>query len=156
MSLQPVTPTSDPGLDIEATRARLAGISVLAKPGTCLDPSLYALDAAGARVVTFDDPLKFMAPAVLSGAAEATILDVPDALVALRHFPGRIKVLGPISAPQDMAAAFAPADRDLREAYDRFLGEIMDDGTYRALVDRYYPAVHTFFPGFFAHEEPSS
>ena len=72
----------------------LDGITVLAKPNTCLDPRLYDMAVDGAEVVPFEDKLKFMAPAVLTGMAEATILDVPDALVALRRFPGRIKVLG--------------------------------------------------------------
>jgi ABC-type amino acid transport substrate-binding protein len=151
-SLQPVQPTRDLDADIAATRSLLADRSVLSKPNTCLAPELYQLDETGAHVVTFDDQLKFMAPAVLAGHAETTILDVPDALVALRSYPGRIKVLGPISAQQHMAAAFAPADRDLRAAYDAFLAEIMADGTYLEIVDHHYPAVRTFFPDFFAPE----
>jgi ABC-type amino acid transport substrate-binding protein len=150
--LAPITPTHDLDRDIQATRALMDGHSVLAKPNTCLAPELYRLDQAGAQVVVFDDQLKFMAPAVLAGKASTTILDVPDALVALRHYPGRIKVLGPISPPQEMAAAFDPAATDLRQAYDEFLAEITADGTYRALIDRYYPAVHAFFPDFFLQE----
>lgn len=147
--LQPIAPSRDLARDIEATRSMLDRLSVLAKDNTCLAPDLYDLEATGAEVVPFADQLKFMAPAVLSGQAATTILDVPDALVALRLYPQRLKVLGPISPPQQMAAAFAPADRDLREAYDVFLAEIMADGTYDDLIDRYYPAVRQFFPDFF-------
>jgi ABC-type amino acid transport substrate-binding protein len=148
--LTPITPTHDLERDILATRALMDGNSVLAKPNTCLAPELYRLDQTGARVVLFDDQLKFMAGAILAGQATTTILDVPDALMALRHYPGRIKVLGPISEPQTMAAAFDPGHEELRQAYDAFLAEIMADGTYDALIDRYYPAVRSFFPDFFA------
>jgi len=150
--LSPIAPSADLGHDIARTSSRLGGLSVLAKTNTCLDPSLYDLSGRGARVVEFDDALRFMAPAVLAGEAEATILDVPDALVALSHFPGRIKVVGPISPPQAMAAAFRPDAPQLRAAFDAFLAEIYADGTYGALVARYYPAVFSHFPAFFADQ----
>ena len=150
--LVPILPSGDLVADIAATRALMARTTVLAKANTCLAPELYDLDGAGARVVLFGDQLKFMAPAVLAGKAATSILDVPDALVALRNFPGRLKVLGPISPPQDMAAAFHPADTDLRQAYEDFLDEVMRDGTYDALVERYYPAVRSHYPAFFARD----
>ena len=152
-SLEPIAPSGDTAVDISATRTRLDGITVLAKPNTCLDPRLYDMAVDGAEVVPFEDKLKFMAPAVLTGMAEATILDVPDALVALRRFPGRIKVLGPISPPQHMAAAFAPDAPHLRAAFDTFLAEIRRDGTYDALVENYYPSVRGHYPDFFSTEE---
>ncbi len=150
--LSPIAPSADLAHDIAMTSDHLDGLSVLAKANTCLDPALYDLDGRGARVVPFDDALRFMAPAVLAGRAEATILDVPDALVALARFPGRIKVVGPISPPQTMAAAFRPDAPRLRAAFDAFLAEIYADGTYAALVARYYPAVFSHFPTFFADQ----
>jgi ABC-type amino acid transport substrate-binding protein len=150
-SLAPIEPT-DLRRDIAATRGHLDGLRVLAKPNTCLDPALYDLSGHGAAVVRFAEPLKFMAPAILAGEAEATILDVPDALVALARFPGRIKVIGPISAPQSMAAAFRPDAPRLRAAFDGFLSQLAADGTYAELVARHYPAVFAHFPGFFAEQ----
>ncbi len=150
-SLTPITPT-DLRRDIAATCGHLDGLRVLAKPNTCLDPALYDLSGHGAAVVSFEEPLKFLAPAILAGEAEATILDVPDALVALARFPGRIKVIGPISPPQSMAAAFRPDAPRLRAAFDRFLAGLAADGTYAELVARHYPAVFSHFPGFFAEQ----
>ncbi|MBD3219953.1 transporter substrate-binding domain-containing protein [bacterium] len=150
--LQPVRPTRDTAADIAATRALLDGLEVLTKENTCLDPRLYRLASTGARIVPFDDQLKFMAPATLNGLAEATILDVPDALVALHAYPGRIKVIGPISGQQTMAAAFRTDDEALRRTYDAFLARIRSDGTYDELVDRFYPAIHDYYPAFFAPE----
>jgi ABC-type amino acid transport substrate-binding protein len=91
-----------------------------------------------------------MAPAVLRGDAETSLLDVPDALVALEKWPGEIKVIGPVSDDQVMGVAFRRDSRELREAFDRYLATIRADGTYRRLVEKYYPAVLHYFPAFFA------
>jgi ABC-type amino acid transport substrate-binding protein len=148
-ALAPIKPTGRLRDDIAAVESCLPRLQVLTKPGTCLDPSLYRLADKGARVVTFDGSLNHMAPAVLEGVAEATILDVPDALEALRCFPGRFKVIGPLSAPQNMAAAFAPQSIRLRRAFDEFYAGLLADGTYVQLVRKYYPAVWQYFPEFF-------
>jgi ABC-type amino acid transport substrate-binding protein len=91
-----------------------------------------------------------MAPAILRGDAETSLLDVPDALVALEKWPAKIKVIGPISEPQVMGVAFRKESPLLREAFDRYLAAIRADGTYRRLVEQYYPAVPDYFPEFFA------
>ena len=74
---------------------------------------------------------------------------MPDALEALRCFPGRFKVIGPLSAPQHMAVAFAPRSTRLRRAFDEFYAGLLADGTYLQLVRKYYPAVLQYFPEFF-------
>jgi len=43
-----------------------------------------------------------LAAVLVKGDAEISILDVPDALVALRKFPGKIKILGAITGKQSM------------------------------------------------------
>jgi ABC-type amino acid transport substrate-binding protein len=87
---------------------------------------------------------------VLRGDAEASLLDVPDALVALEKWPGEIKVIGPVSESQVMAAAFRKDSPRLREAFNEYLRKIRADGTYEVLVTKNYPAVLGFFPEFFA------
>jgi ABC-type amino acid transport substrate-binding protein len=148
-TLAPIKPSGRLEDDIAAVESCLLRLEVLTKPGTCLDPSLYRLSEKGATVVTFDGSLNFMAPAVLEGHSEATILDVPDALEALRCFPGRLKVIGPLSAPQHMAFAFAPEAPKLRRTFDEFYAGLLADGTYLRLVGKYYPAVRHYFPTFF-------
>jgi ABC-type amino acid transport substrate-binding protein len=148
-ALAPIKPTGRLEDDIATVESCLLRLEVLTKPGTCLDPSLYRLGEKGARVVTFDGSLNLMAPAVLEGHSEATILDVPDALEALRCFPGRLKVIGPLSEPQHMAFAFAPRATQLRRAFDEFYAGLLADGTYLQLVRKYYPAVLHYFPTFF-------
>lgn len=146
---KPIKPTGDIHKDIEAVRNVLAQRSVLSKAGTCLDHSLYKLTEAQAEVRAFSGGLNEMAPALLNKDADFSLLDVPDSLVALGKWPGQIKVIGPVSVQQDMAAAFAKDSQDLREAFDQFLRDSMKDGSFMKLVNKYYPYVMDFYPDFF-------
>lgn len=145
----PITPTGTLAGDIAVTYKLIKGVSVLAKPNTCLDPKLYDLSGHGAMVVNYEGSLNHMAPNLLGGMAELTILDVPDALVALRRWQGKIKILGPLSEPQYMAAAFPKDSPELEAAFAAFLARCRADGTYENLVRKYYPGVWTYFPDFF-------
>ncbi len=89
-------------------------------------------------------------PALLNRDAETTLLDVPDALIALERWPGRIKVVGPISGEQKMAVAFRPESTELRKAFNGYVAAIRADGRYNALVRKYYPAAFDYFSGFFS------
>jgi len=97
----------------------------------------------------FPGSLNDLAPAVIKGEAELTLLDVPDALVALEKFPGKIKIIGPISGKQYIGCAFAKNSAELREAFNRFLEKTKADGTYRELVRRYYPKIFNYYRDFF-------
>jgi ABC-type amino acid transport substrate-binding protein len=150
--LRLISPTGLLEGDILATKSLIDGTSVLALANTCLDPSLYRLDQTRAegRLAPAGRKLNEMVPALLNQDAETTLLDVPDALVALERWPGEIKVLGPISEHQDMAVAFRPESTELRAAFDAYLALARADGSYDRLVQRYYPAVFDYFPEFFA------
>jgi len=147
--LKPIEPSDSTEKDIARVMALLQGRSVLGKCGTCLDPSLYSLTQAGARIILFDGSLNDLAPAVIKGDAEATLLDVPDALIALAKWPGKVKVIGPVSSTQEMACAFASTSAELRKAFEIFFKNCMENGTYLQLVNKYYPAVFSYYPGFF-------
>ena len=92
-----------------------------------------------------------MVPALLSGEAEFTLLDVPDAVLDLQKWAGKIKVLGPISEHQQLASAFRSSGPKLRDAFNEYLKKIKADGTYDKLVDQYYPGIRFYFPDFFGH-----
>ncbi|MCK4660240.1 MAG: transporter substrate-binding domain-containing protein [Phycisphaerae bacterium] len=147
--MKPIKPSGDIQRDIAAVKALLKGRSVLTKPKTCLDPSLHGLEEAGAVVKLFEGALNDFAPAVINRDAESTILDVPDALIALEKWPGQIKVIGPISPLQGMGCGFAKTSPQLRQAFNRFLDQCKKDGTYLRLVRKYYPAVFAYYPEFF-------
>ncbi len=150
----PVPAHSDLPAEIQETRKVLEGKSLLVMEKTCLDPANYDLKGVGIdlRPYTASTNLSEMVPALLADQAEFTLLDVPDALIDLQRWAGRIKVIGPVSAPQDLAAAFPRSSPELRAAFDRYLVKIKEDGTYDKLVNKYYPGVRHYFPDFFARK----
>ena len=151
--LKPIKPTGKIEKDIAAVKRLLDGKSLIGKVSTCLDPSLYALDKTGAKISLFPGSLNDIAPAVIKGESELTLLDVPDALVALQKWPGKIKIIGPISDKQDMAAAFSKDSPALLGEFNKFMKKIKKDGTYLRLVKKYYPFATSYFPEFFKVKE---
>ena len=147
--VKPIKPSASVEQDIALIKSLMKNRKVLALRKTCLDPDLYNLSATGADVVCFNGNLNELAPAVIKGEAEMTILDVPDALVALEKWPGQIKIIGPVSRGQEMAAASPKSSPQLREAFNKFLVQSQKDGSYDRIGKKYYPAVFTFFPDFF-------
>ncbi len=150
----PMTPIAASGNlsdDIRKTKAKLRGSSTLVMEATCLDPNLYNLAGKGLdlRYYKRSTNLNEMVPAILNRDAETTLLDVPDALIALEKWPGSIKVIGPISEKQVMGVGFRKTSPELRAAYDAFFTKLRKDGTYNALVQKYYPSALSYFPEFF-------
>jgi ABC-type amino acid transport substrate-binding protein len=137
--------------DIARTRRVLGRRSLLVMHRTCLDPANYGLQGTGVdlRAYTASTLLDEMVPALLRGDAEFTLLDVPDAVLDLQRFAGRIRVIGPISEHQTLAAAFPPDAPLLRAAFDDYLKRVRADGRYDRLVNRYYPGIRRYFPEFF-------
>lgn len=147
--MKPIKSARNLEKDVARTRALLKGKKVLALPKTCLDPEGNKLEATGAEVVIYDGNLNEMAPALVNNKAELTILDVPDALIALEKWPGKIKIIGPTSGKQLMGVAFPKESPLLREAFNEFFRKIRKDGTYDRIVKKYYPTVAFHFPEFF-------
>ncbi len=147
--IRPIAPSGDLKKDIAAVRTLLRGHSVLGKVNTCLDPTLYDIAATGARSVLFPGSVNEMAGAVIKGETEATLLDVPDALVALKKWPGMIKVVGPLSPAQEMGVGFRPDSPLLHQEFEKFLQQIKRNGMYRGIVEKYYPLALSYFPEFF-------
>jgi len=147
--VQPIVPSGSVERDIGAVKALLGHRSLLGVSATCLDPSLYQIEATHAQVILKKVRLDEMAPVVINGEGELALLDVADAMIALQKWPGRLKVIGPISARQQMGVAFRRDSPRLREAFDTFLSEVRRDGTYQKLVKKYFPEAPTYFPDFF-------
>ncbi len=147
--MRPIKSTKSLEKDIALTRALLKEKKLLALPKTCLDPVGNKLDATGAEVVIFNGNLNELAPALVNNEAELTILDVPDALIGLEKWPGKIKIIGPTSGRQEMGVAFPKDSPQLKAAFNEFFKKIRKDGTYNRIVKKYYPTVHSYFPEFF-------
>ena len=147
--LEPITPSGKIDKDIAAVMQLLKGYTCMGLPNTCLDPTLYGIEEAGACPVMFNGLLNEIAPALFNMEADLALMDVPDAVIAMEKWPGQLKVIGPMSPIQDMAVAFPKTSPLLEEAFGRFLNRKWSDGTYLRLVKKYYPAVPALFPGFF-------
>lgn len=147
----PIRPSGDKEQDIRATKTVLKAGTTFVMDNSCLDPTLYDLDGKGLRLKRFTGStnLNDIVPAMLKGESDMTLLDVPDIMLALELWPGRIKVIGPISEEQRMAAAFRKDSPELREAFNRFLADIKADGTYMKLVKKYYRVAPRYLPEFF-------
>lgn len=149
----PIIPSGDIDKDVGAVKSQLRGISVLGIYDTCLDPRLYGLEKAHANIENFDGSLNELVPAVIDGKAACTLQDVPDALISIDKWPGKIKVIGPVSPMQQMGYAFAKTSPDLREAFNRFFEQCRKDGTYIGIVRKYYPAIPKYYPEFFPERQ---
>lgn len=146
---KPITASGDINKDIEAVKALLAGQRVMGKDGTCLALSLYGIDSGIAEALNFPGSVNDIAPAIIKGDADIALLDVPDTLVALEKWPGKIKVLGPLSPRQDMGAGFRKDSPELLKAFNAFFTELRASGEYDQLVKKYYPAVFGYYKEFF-------
>jgi len=149
--MKPITPTGD-AKDIEETKKHIKNITILSKKGTCLDPSLYQVDKLVKKAIDFKGSVNDLAPAVIKNEADATLLEIPDILTALQKWPGKIKVIGPISKPQNMGVAFRKSSTELKKEFDKFYAKIKKDGTYMKLINKYYPSVFKYYKNFFKKE----
>ncbi|UPK15684.1 transporter substrate-binding domain-containing protein (plasmid) [Bradyrhizobium sp. 155] len=150
--LQPIQDGADLAADIVNTRKAIGSKSVLVMERTCLDPSNYGLVNVGIDLKAYNKSanLNEMVPAMLNKEAELTLLDVPDAILDLGKWAGKIKILGPISEQQTLATAFPKDAPALRNEFNAYLSEIKAFGFYDRLVDKYYPGIRRFFPEYFA------
>jgi ABC-type amino acid transport substrate-binding protein len=146
--LLPIKPSGDIKADIKATKALLKGKTILDKQGTCLDGCLYNLDREGVRLKHFQGGLNDIAPAIINGEAELTLLDVPDALVALAKWPQKLKVIGPLSEQQVMGVGFSMESPALLKEFNSFFKKLKKSGKYKEMMGKYYPAVFAFYPDF--------
>jgi len=153
-ALTPIRPTGNIEEDIALVKKKLKGFSILGLKESCLAPALYGIDKTGAIIRYFppDGDLSEMIPSIIAKNADATLIDVPVALMGLAKWPGKIKVIGPVSRPQEMACAFAQDSPKLRQAFADFFAEYTRQGKYKKIVSKYYPSVFSYYPDFLADQ----
>ena len=148
----PIVPSGSLTKDIEATKAKLKEANTFVMDNSCLDPRLHDLEGKGYRLQRFSTnaSLNDMVPAVLKNESEMTLLDVPDIIVSMEKWQGQIKVIGPISGEQLMAAGFRKDSPELHREFDAFLSEIKANGTYMQLVNKHFRSAPRYLPEFFS------
>lgn len=147
--LQPIAPSGTTAADIEAVLTQIHGLRILGIPNSTLWPEAVGLAPPRVVPVTFMGNLNDMVPALIRGDADATLIDLAIAGGILQRYAGRVKVIGPVSAPQGIGVAFAPASSELRLAFDAFFRRCRETGAYVTMVRTYYPGVLMMRPAFF-------
>jgi ABC-type amino acid transport substrate-binding protein len=147
--LKPIKPSGNMDKDIAKTKKLTKGMTCLGVKNTCLDPDLYNLQDEGAKTKNFTGALDDLSVAVIKGESETAVMEMPDALLALKKHPGKIKIIGPLSPLQEMGAGFAKDSPKLRAEFNKFLAQCKKDGTYLRIVKKYYPSAPSFYPTFF-------
>lgn len=150
-SINPIIPSNSLKKDIEKVKSLLKDKNILTRPNTCLDASLYNISSYNANVLIHPESKSIieMIPAIINTTDDLTLLDVPDALIALEKWQGEIKIIGPVSQNQDMAVGFRKDSPKLLKAFNDYMTKIKADGTYHKLVEKYYPAVFDYYEEFF-------
>ena len=150
----PIKGSADLADDIRETKGIIGRKSLLVMERTCLDPSSYGLKGTGIdlKPYTQSTNINEMVPTLLEGKVDFSLLDVPSAILDLQKWAGRIKVIGPISPEQALAAAFPKSSPALQEAFNAYFREMRANGTYDKLVRKYYPGIQRYFPEFFSRK----
>jgi ABC-type amino acid transport substrate-binding protein len=149
--VKPIAGSDSLKKDIVETKRLIGDKSLLVMERTCLDPANYGLKNSGynLRHYTKSTNINEMVPTLLNTDVDYTLLDVPDVILDLQKWAGRIKVIGPISEEQDLAAAFPKDAPQLRDAFNQYLAKVRADGTYDRLIQKYYPGIQRYFPAWF-------
>lgn len=149
--VRPIVPSGDLAKDIRATKEKLSQGTTFVMDNSCLDPRLYGLEGKGFRLQRFSTnaSLNDIVPALIKNESEMTLLDVPDIIVAMEKWSSQIKVIGPVSDEQLMAAGFRKNSPALRDAFNAFFAKIQADGTYMRLINKYYRSAPRYLPDYF-------
>jgi len=147
--IKPIRPSGNISKDIESVKKLTIKRTCLGVQNTCLDPALYHLKENGAIVKNFTGALDDLSSAVIKGESETAIMEMPDALLALKKYPGKIKIIGPLTSTQDMAVGFAKDSTELKAEFSKFFNSIKKDGNYAKIVKKYYPSAPEYYPAFF-------
>jgi len=75
--------------------------------------------------------------AVLSGRADAMVLDRFNAIDAAKILPGKLQI-GDVIFPEKIGMAVRKDNKELREAVNKALANIQRDGTYKKLSEKYF------------------
>lgn len=149
--IKPIIPSNSLENDIVKVKNSIKDKKLLTRPNTCLDASLYNINKNNTKILIHpkEKSIIEMVPALINNQAEVTLLDVPDALIAIEKWSGEIKIIGPVSQNQEMGVGFRKESKELLLEFNKYFQMIKKDGTYNKMVRKYYPAVFDYYQDFF-------
>ncbi len=147
--LRPIKPTGNMISDIISVQDAILGSTIIGIKDSATDPHLYALETGGGKVIGVEALHSDMAPAVIGGHCDFAILDFGDALRTMQNYPGKIKIIGPISSILEIGCAFHKESTELLNAFNTFIEKGKQNGSYYQLVKKYFPGITGVFPDFF-------
>ncbi|MFP3927822.1 MAG: membrane-bound lytic murein transglycosylase MltF [Desulfobacteraceae bacterium] len=124
----------------------LNGKTVHVRRGTSYHERLRELRDNGidVRVRLYDDlPTEEFIRMVAEGEILATIADSNIAMLNRRYYP-EVRLAFPVAEPQYLGWAVKKEAESLKKAIDSFFAEIMEEGTFARIHDRYYGNVQIF------------
>ncbi len=98
------------------------------------------LESQGAQIKTFTNaPDAFRD--LEAGNVDAVVNDEPASAEILKDFPGQILIAAAIDTDEHYGFAFSKDNPGLTEAVNGAFAEIVADGTYTEIFERYFPGV---------------
>ena len=129
--------------DSIASEEDLAGKVVTAQQGTTgADKAMELKDAGVVADVKLLANINVCMMALANGEVDAVIMDIPVNNKYVAAHPDEVKIAADIVAeePEQFAIAVAKGNTELLEKLDAGLANVKADGTYDALLDKYFGA----------------
>ncbi len=149
LSVKPIVPSGSMSKDIQNTITKIRGFSVLGIPGYYVSNSSLWLEEGHCVLVPFYGVFGELIPGLLKSKAQLAFVDMTGVILGTLRWPGKVKVVGPLSPPYYVSAFFRKSFPRLREAFNDYLRRIQENGKYMELIDRYFPSAKFYFPDFF-------
>ena len=129
--------------DSIASEEDLAGKVVTAQQGTTgADKAMELQEAGVVADVKLLANINVCMMALANGEVDAVIMDIPVNNRYVAAHPDEVKIAADIVAeePEQYAIAVAKGNTELLEKLDAGLANVKEDGTYDALIDKYFGA----------------
>jgi ABC-type amino acid transport substrate-binding protein len=136
-SLQSLTVNTNKTPDIKSTDDLKSGDIIGAQKSTTgEDWAKVNLEPKGIQIKSYTSATDAFRD-LEAGAITGVINDAPASLSIVKDFPGE-EVLQKIDTNEKYAFAFSPNNSALRNAWNRALQEVIKDGTYQKIYDKYF------------------
>ena len=129
--------------DSIASEEDLAGKVVTAQQGTTgADKAMELKDAGVVADVKLLANINVCMMALANGEVDAVIMDIPVNNKYVAAHPDEVKIAAEfvVEEPEQFAIAVAKGNTELLEKLDAGLANVKEDGTYDALIDKYFGA----------------